>query len=380
MIIASLVDAGWRCGADVSETVHAAIDQLQLGCSMQFTDVERGGIASVHVHVETDGRSFVPSQMHDAIEQSAAPDAAKRRAAAAVDLLVGAEARVHGVAVSDVRLHELGSADTVADALGAAVAVHGLGIDVVAAAPVPAPHGWLSSEHGPLPLPAPASLELLRGAMITGVDEAGELLTPTAAAILVAHDCAFGTLPTMTLDAVGTGAGTAERRVPNICRVFIGTPDPADVAVERVVQLDTNIDDQPPEGVAHALDRLLAAGALDAWVTPVVMKKSRPAFQLSVLVRAAAERELLDVIFRETTTLGVRRRETTRWVAEREELVVEAAGQCVAVKVARLHGDIVGIYPEFDDCVLASDASGLPVKDLYASATSAARRALGVLD
>jgi uncharacterized protein (DUF111 family) len=170
--------------------------------------------------------------------------------------------------------------------------------------------------------------------------------------------------------------------VPNICRAIVGTVarTAPDIASESILALETNIDDQTPEGIGHAIERLISAGALDAWVTPIVMKKSRPAFQLSVLAHVADEARVLEVIFRETTTLGVRRRETQRWVLNRDEIVVEVAGQCVRVKVALLHGDVVGANPEFDDCVRASKESGWSVKDTYAAAAEAARAALRVLD
>lgn len=374
MLIAATVHAARRSGDDIESAVADAIDGLGLRCSVAFADVERGGIASLHASVVTDGTSYTAGQMRDALAGTKASDGAKSRALRVLDLLLDAEAAVHGVGVDEVHLHELGSADTPADAIGAAAALDALGVEAVAAAAVPVTSGWVSAAHGQLPVPAPATLEVLRGAVLRGENATGELVTPTAAAILVSHDCAFGSMPPMTLEAVGTGAGTKERDVPNICRAFIGTP--VDIAREPVVQLDANIDDQTPEGVAHAVERLLAAGALDAWVTPIVMKKSRPAFQLSVLTRPEDESLLVDVVFRETTTLGLRRRETSRWVADREEIVVRVAGQCIRVKVARLRGEAVGASPEFEDCVRAAEASGLPFKDVYAQASDAASTAL----
>ena len=370
MLIAALVHAGRRGGNDIEAAVTKAVEGLALGCSITFADVDRGGIASLHATVSIDGSSYSPARMRDAIAATSAGDIAKAHALRTIDVLVDAEAAVHGVDADDVHLHELGSADTAADAIGAAVAIEALGIEMVAAAAVPVTSGWVRTDHGPLPVPAPAVLEILRGAQLRGVEGSGELMTPTAAAILVAHGCVFGAMPPMTLDAVGTGAGTKEREVPNVCRAFVGAP--VEIAREPVVQLDANIDDQTPEGVAHAVETLLAAGALDAWVTPIVMKKSRPAFQLSVLTRPQDESGIVEIVFRETTTLGVRRRETTRWVADRDEIVVQVAAECVRVKVARLHGDIVGASPEFEDCVRAADASDVPFKDVYAHARQAA--------
>lgn len=381
MLIAALVHAARREGLDVTTPVRAAVEGLGLGCSIDFRDVDAGSLA-IHADVTTDGASFSPAQMKDALERTRASGRAKSRALAVVDLLVGAEARVHGVNPADVHLHELGSADTAADAIGTAVALDEMGISEVAAAPVPMPSGWIRTDHGPLPLPAPATLEILRGAPVVGTSATTELVTPTAAAVLVAHDCSFGPLPAITLHAVGAGAGSTQREVPNICRAFVGERIAASdaVAVETVVTLETNIDDQTPEALGYAIERLIGAGALDAWVTPITMKKSRPAFLLSVLVHAADEAAILDVIFRETTTLGVRRRETTRWVAEREVIVVDVAGEHVRVKVRRLRGEVVGASPEFDDCVRVAQASGAAMRDVYDAAVVAARAALGVLD
>jgi uncharacterized protein (TIGR00299 family) protein len=374
MLTASLAHAG---EAHVASVVERAVADLGLGCKLAFHTVQRGGIAALHAEVTTGGESFSAETLRAAIRDTTAGDRAKQRALATIDLLVAAEARVHGVDEGDVHLHELGSADTAADAIGAAVAIEALGIESVAAAPVPIPRGWTSSHHGPLPIPAPATLEILRGARLEGVDATAELVTPTAAAVLVAHECDFRELPPMMLEAVGTGAGTAERSMPNVCRAFVGTAVATPVR-ERVVQLETNIDDQTPETLAHAAERLLEAGALDAWVTPIVMKKSRPAFQLSVLARAETEAELVDVLFRETTTLGVRRRETERWVADRAHITVEIDGHHIAVKVARVGGAVVSVSPEFGDCVRIASASGVPMKDVYARAAAEARRVLDI--
>jgi uncharacterized protein (TIGR00299 family) protein len=377
MLVAALVGAGRALGIDVATAVATAVSQLDLGCTLGFTDVRRGGVSAVHTDVTTSGGSYDAQRMRDAVERVSVPATAKLLALDVIDRLVAAEAAVHGVDPDHVVLHELGSADTPADAIACAVALHVLDVAAVTAAPAPMPRGWIDSTHGTLPVPAPAVAELLRGARVVGTDGAAELVTPTAAAILAAAGTVFGLMPAMTLEAVGTGAGSAERNVPNVCRAFLGTTAaPAGIAVEPVIQLDANIDDQTPEGVAHAIGRLLGAGAVDAWVTPIVMKKSRPAFQLSVLTRPDDEAAVVGVVFRETTTLGVRRRETTRFVADRDEIVVRAAGECVRVKVARVRGEVVGASPEFDDCVRAANASGTPLKQIYAEAAAAALEAL----
>jgi uncharacterized protein (TIGR00299 family) protein len=247
-----------------------------------------------------------------------------------------------------------------------------LDVTTVAAAPVPVPIGHIDSEHGRLPLPAPVTLELLAGASIRGVDATTELVTPTGAAILVAHDAHFGPVPQITLEATGVGGGTRDTQAPNICRVLVGTPAGSVANIDTVVLLETNIDDQTPESLGHAVETIIRTGALDAWITPILMKKTRPAFLLSVLVRPADEPRIVEGMFRHTTTLGVRRRETTRWSLDRSELYVRIDEQDVRVKVATLGDEIVNVAPEFGDCVDAADRSGRSVDDVYEQAKALA--------
>lgn len=382
MIMATLAHAGRRLGIDVEGAIGDAVASVPLSCAVSFVDDERGGIACLRAEVKTDGRTYDPGRLRRAIEDTDITEAARARASRGLEVLVGAEAAVHGRDLDDVHLHELGSADTAADLVGAAAGIAAMGVDVVAAAPVPVPRGWIGSEHGPLPVPAPVTLEVLAGARLRGVDEQGELVTPTAAAVLVGHDALFGEAPDLVLRATGVGAGTRVTDVPNICRVLVGDGEMARIAArsESVVLLETNIDDQSPQGISHAMQTLIAQGALDAWVTPIVMKKSRPAFLISVLVRPSDETRIVSSLFRETTTLGVRRRDTTRWALEREELHVRVGDQTIRVKVARLDGDVVNVAPEFDDCVTASQRSGIAAQAIHSQATEAARRALAALD
>jgi hypothetical protein len=376
MVMGALAHAGRRIGVDVASTIGQTVASLDLDCTVTFVDDERGGIACLRAEVKTDGRRHTAKQLRVAIEGADLTDGARLRALRAIDALVGAEASVHGVDPTEVHLHELASADTAADIAGASAGFAALGISRVVAAPVPVPHGSVRTEHGDLPLPAPVTLELLTGAALRGVDSAQELVTPTGAAILVAHDTTFGPLPDITLAAVGVAGGRRVTDTPNICRVLIGS-DASGASLETCVLLETNIDDQTPEAVGYAIEKLMGAGALDAWVTPIVMKKSRPAFLLSVLAAHSEEARVTDVIFRETTTLGIRRRDTTRWVLDREVLTVEVAGSRIRVKVGRLGSEVVNIAPEFSDCAAAAEASDATAKDVYAEATERARQALG---
>jgi uncharacterized protein (TIGR00299 family) protein len=383
MLLACLAHAGRRLGAKTDDAIADAVESLDLDAHVTFHDEERGGMRCLRADVKTGAQRYTPAELRAAIERADVADAARGRALASLDVLVAAEASVHGVDAADVHLHELASADTAADLLGAAAGFDALQIERIVSAPVPVPNGWIAGEHGALPVPAPATLEILRAATLRGVDATKELVTPSGAAILVGHDAAFGTAPELVLEAVGVGAGsrtTDESGRPNICRLLIGAPAdlpdnlPADV--ERCVVLEANIDDQTPEALGHAINALVDAGALDAWVTPIVMKKSRPAFTLSVLVRPPDEPAITERFFRVTSTLGVRRRETIRTVLDRETVTVAVDGHDVRVKVARMRGEITNVAPEADDCAIVAERTGASFADVMARATARARDAL----
>lgn len=378
MALAALAHAGRRLGVAVEGAIADAVASLPLGCTVSFVDDERGGIACLRADVKAGEGRYTPAELREGIGRADAGAAARAHALDALSVLVGAEAKIHGTDVDHVHLHELASADTAADLLGAAVGLDALGIDTVASAPVPVPRGWIRSGHGPLPLPAPVVLELLTGAALIGADDESELVTPSGAAILVAHDASFGPVPAITLDATGVGAGTRIGDRPNICRVLVGTRLPAGGGpTEERVLLEANIDDQTPEALGHALEVLLELGALDAWVTPIVMKKTRPAFVLSVLVHRADEERLTIEVFRHTSTIGLRRREIVRRALEREALVVQVRGAPVHVKVARLSGEVVNVAPEHDDCVAVARATDVPLPTVYDEALAAALHVLG---
>jgi pyridinium-3,5-bisthiocarboxylic acid mononucleotide nickel chelatase len=380
MAMAALAHAGRRLGVHVETAITDAVTSLGLGCAVTFVDDERGGLACLRAEVKTDNARLTPAQLREAIVRADVGEHVRDNALKGLDVLVEAEATVHGLDATDVHLHELGSPDTAVDLVGAATGLDALGVTEVTAAPVPVATGWIESSHGALPLPAPAMLEILRGATLRGTAGDTELVTPTGAAILVSHQAVFGPLPAMTLDAVGIGAGLRTGSVdarPNISRVLIGERAEEQANIDTCVLLETNIDDQTPQGIAHAVDLLLQHGAVDAWITPIVMKKSRPAFLLSALVRPQDETKLTDSILRNTTTLGVRRRFTNRWVADREIVRVSVQNQHVDVKIARLSGDITNIAPEFDDCVRIAERTGRPLKDIQDEAVEHARRSLG---
>jgi hypothetical protein len=291
--------------------------------------------------------------------------------------LARGEGAVHGISPEDVHFHEVGALDAIGDVCGIVLALESLAIDELGCSPLPMPRGFVASAHGSLPLPAPATLELLRGAPLHGVDLDVELVTPTGAAVLAGLNASYGALPAMTLDAVGYGAGTRElAAVPNVTRVLVGErvaagAEPADAPA---LLIETNLDDLSPELVPDAAERCFAAGALDVWVTPVQMKKGRPGVVLAALARPADERAVAETMLRETTALGVRVTPVRRWELERRSLTVEVDGEAVRVKLGLLDGETVNAAPEHDDCRAVARRLGRPVKDVWAAALAAASR------
>ncbi|MCA1656299.1 MAG: LarC family nickel insertion protein, partial [Actinobacteria bacterium] len=270
----------------------------------------------------------------------------------------------------DVHFHEVGALDAIGDICGIALALEELGVDELACSSLPSPGGFVDCAHGRLPLPAPATLELLQGAAIHGVELDAELVTPTGAAVVAALATEFGPLPAMRLESVGYGAGarTLPDR-PNLVRVLIGArAGPR----EDAVLIETNLDDLLPELVPDAVERCFAAGALDVWVVPAQMKKGRPGIVFSALARPRDEAAVARAILGETSALGVRVTAARRWELTRSWTTVTVAGETIRVKRGSLDGRTVNLAPEHDDCRAAARRLGRPVKEVWAAALAAA--------
>jgi uncharacterized protein (TIGR00299 family) protein len=375
MLLAALLDAG--APREALDRTIAAVAPRDV--SVEVAEVDRASMRALRADVR------VPTRTHErparqlraaVIEARRLSPSVRRRSLAILDRLIGAEARVHRVAPDDVVLHELGGDDTLVDICGTVALLDALDVDRVVCGAVPlasATGTTVGSAHGRLPVPAPATLELLVGVPVVGVDADGELVTPTGAAIVVGLAHAWGAAPPMTLEAVGTGAGTrdpAER--PNVCRVLIGQLDETAAHDEDVVQLEANVDDMLPELVPDVLAACMDAGALDAWAEPIHMKKGRPGLLLGVLARADDQRRLAETVLRHATTLGVRIRPVARVVADRAVREVSVGGHVVRVKLGVLHGEVINVAPEHDDCAAVAAATGRPVKQVWAEALAAA--------
>lgn len=353
--------------------------------------------ASGHAHSE-DGHSQHRAyrDIRSLLDRADLPPRATRRAQDAFALLAQAEATIHRVEVSAVEFHEVGALDSIADVAGAAVLLDALGIGRIVALPPPSGGGTARTAHGLIPLPAPATLEVLRGRSLRPSGP-GERTTPTGASMLAAWSEEVQALPELKIDAVGYGAGTKRwDDAPNLLRAVLGAavepagkdaplaaagetasaPDEAaGAAAERTVVLETNLDDLPPQLAAVALEKVLAAGALDAWIAPVTMKKGRPGHLFGVLCTHARRAAIEHVLFRETSTLGIRATYVSRTVLDREVVSVATQYGPIRVKLGRAQGEIVNAQPEFEDCRQAAERSGVPVKEVQAAALSAFRRA-----
>jgi uncharacterized protein (TIGR00299 family) protein len=368
MALGALVDAG----ADL-DGVREILGRLPVnGWSVRAEPTMRGGIAATQLVVEVSDSTVVRTYGHITalLDEAKLPPRVAERAHAIFHALATVEARLHRRNLEQVHFHEVGSLDAIVDVVGVAAALDLLDVDDVASSPVATGTGMVRAAHGLLPNPAPAVVELLAGAPTYGVDVPVELTTPTGAGVLAALCTSWGPMPAMTITTSGFGAGTRDLdALPNLTQVVVGTAESASTTGQPVLLLECNVDDVTGETLAHAVQSLLAAGAHDAWLTPIVMKKGRPAHTVSVLADPALAGALTDLLRRETGTLGVRGSTQQRWPSPRTTGSVEVHGQRVRVKVG---GDRVKV--EHDDAADAARRTGIPLREVVSLAEEAWRR------
>lgn len=298
----------------------------------------------------------------------------RERALAVFAALADAEGRVHGVATDDVHFHEVGSADAIADVVGAAFGVEALGITSLYVSALPLGRGMVETRHGRLPVPAPATVELLRGFAVRADDGEGELVTPTGAAILRGFGAVSAPPPAFRPVRVGYGAGTrqlADR--PNVLRILLGDAAelPHGLLADEMLVIESNIDDMSPELYEHVVARLFAAGAVDVALIPVQMKKSRPAVQVQIIAPPPVREAVAAVLFAETTTIGLRMHAVARWKLARRVTEVATAYGAIAVKIAGA-GIAAVVAPEYESCRAAAERHGVPLRVVYEAARQAA--------
>ncbi|MDX2036706.1 MAG: nickel pincer cofactor biosynthesis protein LarC [Isosphaeraceae bacterium] len=368
MTLAALVDAGVD-----PEAIRSATASLGLPCEIHFDRVIRGGFRATYARVEA-AHEHVHRHLHhiDAIIDRGSLTARQVDLAKRIFRRLGeAEAKAHGIPLEKVHFHEVGAVDSIVDIVGAAVGLDLLGVDTIECSPIPTGNGWVEAAHGRMSLPAPATAELLRGIPIASTTIDKELTTPTGAAIAATVVERFGPFPAMTIDSIGLGAGTRELAgQANILRLFVGRAHiPA--ASDQVWVLETNIDDLPGEIVGYTSGLLMSAGALDAFVTPIQMKKNRPGMMITVLCDRAKIEEMEEILFRETTTLGVRRYPVSRHKLERRAVEVDTIHGKVKGKLGRFGTRPPTFSPEYEDCARVARERGVALREVYTAAHSA---------
>jgi hypothetical protein len=375
MFLAALLDAG----ALQIDDLRADLAALgPLGFTLRAARAERGGVTGTHLDVEMQGEQPHERSWKDirALLQTAPlRPAVRERALRIFTRIAEAEGRAHGKPAEEIHFHEVGAVDSIVDVVGAACALDRIGATRLVTRPPPMGRGTTRSAHGVIPIPPPAVVEILKGRKVASGGD-GERTTPTGAAIVTEFDEApQDAMPPMRIRATGYGCGTKEwTDVPNVLRAVLGEADAAAPGAQLTV-LEANLDDASPQIVAWALEQCLAAGALDAWVVAAVYKKGRPGHVVSALVDAAARARVSEVLFRETTTLGVRVHPVEREAAERELREVETPYGRVRVKLARRGDALLNIAPEYDDCAARAREKNVPLKEVIAAALAAARAA-----
>jgi len=361
MTVGSLIDAG----AD-GDALIAALSSLNLGATYSFQKTRRRGIAATKFNVDggqQKAHRHLPHIFRIIENATALSDLTRERAMAVFHALGTAEAKVHGQPLEAVHFHEVGAVDSISDIVGACYAIELLQIGEIHCSPINVGSGTVETEHGTLPVPAPATAELLVNKPIYAKGPTMELTTPTGAAIVSALAAGFGPMPAMSISSTGFGAGTRDFPVQaNVLRAVIGTRSGA-VESTTVSVIEANIDDSTPQVLGYAMDRLFAAGALDVTIQPLLMKKNRPGSLLSVIARPEDQEALAKIVLEETTTLGVRIFTAERRVQARSEVTVETPYGKVRMKVTGQ-----GASPEYDDCRALADAQGVPLKKVLAEA------------
>ena len=383
MILGALLDAGLTI-----ERLREEISKLHLShYELDVEKVVKKGIGGRQAHVTIDQDHHHHHHRHlshikDIIENSDLDAPIKEKSKEIFVRLAEAEARVHRSSVESVHFHEVGAMDAINDVVGGVIGLTALGIDKVFCSPLHVGSGTIECAHGTLPVPAPATAELIKGKPVYSTGIKGELLTPTGAAILTTLSSGFGPMPAMTVGHIGYGAGTADPGIPNLLRVAIGEArdDTGDYDVEQTVLIETNIDDMNPQLYDYLIGLLLNEGALDVFLTPVQMKKNRPGILLSVICLPHAVGKFSDILMQETTTIGLRWRVENRIKARRLIKEIDTIHGPIHIKLAQNNGQIINLTPEYEDCKRVALEKNIPLKNILDDVRSAALKQIHASD
>jgi len=373
MFLAALIDAGLDPKALLKELKKAALGFYEF----KRTRAVRGGLAGTRVEIVAppeQAERKLP-EIETLLKASNLGERVKERAVNIFERLAEAEGRLHGKPADQVHFHEVGAVDALVDVVGACAGIELLEVSELVCSPLNVGAGQVKAEHGSLPVPAPATAELLKGIPVYSTGVEAELVTPTGAAIVSTLASSFGPLPSMKIERIGYGAGAREvPGQPNIARLFLGEPvgrveaKPGAPGDELISVIEANLDDMSPQLYGYLVDQALAAGALDVTCCPVQMKKNRPGFTVTVLSRTERADALAQLLFEQTTTIGVRIHESRRQVLERDLVSVETPFGPVHVKVAKRDGKTVNVAPEYDDCQRLAAEKSVPLKQVILAA------------
>jgi pyridinium-3,5-bisthiocarboxylic acid mononucleotide nickel chelatase len=375
MALGALLD----CGLPV-ESFRAELDKLGLrGFQLDIREVQKSGLRGlfVDIRVEETQPHRNLADIEKIISSSPLPERVRGRSLLVFRKLAQAEAGAHGEPVEKIHFHEVGAVDAILDIVGTAICLEMLGVDKLYTSAIHIGAGNVKTAHGLLPVPAPATAELLKGFPVYGRDAEAELVTPTGAALLAALAERGGDAPPMRVERVGYGAGSRDLPWANLLRVTVGDESAPALAQrgeqgQRVMMVEANIDDMNPQFYEHVSERLFAAGALDVYFIPIQMKRNRPATMLGVMVDEDKLDPALGILFSETTTIGVRMYPVDRRKLDREEGAVDTVYGPVQVKIAKLAGRVMNVAPEYRDCLRIAKEKNIPLKDVYQAALAAA--------
>lgn len=373
MCLAALIDLGVDFQMIKAELEKLPVDRIDVRIGKEVRHSVTGTTFRVNIEETHHHRTF--DDIRKMIAKSALSPSVKETSTAIFKLIAEAEGKVHGIDPGKVHFHEVGAMDSIIDIVGAAVAFDSLKAEAIVCSPLPLGSGLVKTMHGTMPIPAPATLEILKGVPVRLSEIPFELTTPTGAAI-VKTLCTFGPMPSMTIEKIGYGAGKKDfKEASNLVRAVIGTSDAGSQASvsgrQTLTVLETNIDDMTPQVGSYLMERLLERGALDAFYTPVVMKKSRPGLLLTVLANSTDSSSLTDIILDESTSIGVRSYQVERECLERKFFKVETSAGTVQVKVSYRNGAPVNVQPEYEDCKRLAMDKKLPLKNIIDEAKAA---------
>ncbi|MBI1912692.1 MAG: nickel pincer cofactor biosynthesis protein LarC [Deltaproteobacteria bacterium] len=366
MCLAALIDLGVDFKMIVRELKKLPVDKIDVKIGKEVRHSITATSFRVNIKESHHHRTF--KDIRKIIKESSLSADVKELSASIFKIIAEAEGKIHGIAADEVHFHEVGAMDSIIDIVGAAIAIKSLRIDKVYASPIPLGSGWADTMHGRIPIPAPATVEILKGVPVAGSTIPFELTTPTGAAIIKTIASGFGPMPQMTIEKTGYGAGKKDfKESANLVRVFLGkteeaTADEECKTAQRLLMMETNIDDMSPQLAGYLMERLFANGALDVFYTSVQMKKSRPGILLSVLTEESKKEALLDVIFNESTSIGVRTHYVERHCLERKILKVKTPFGTVRVKASLRDGKVVNNQPEYEDCKALAEKKKVPLK------------------